>query len=127
MNNALRNVLLLNVIFAHRAIFAQEAAAPAGPGSSFLINLPIFIAMFALFYFVLIRPQKQQQKKHQELLSKLKVSDEVLTSSGIMGTIRGLNERVCTLEISDEVEIKIMRSQIQGLLKESLEEKATKA
>jgi len=99
-----------------------QASAPAAPSSTtgLLLNLPIFIAIFALLYFSIIRPQKNQQKKHAEFISKLTKGEEVVTSSGILGKIVGITDRVITLEISQGTEIKILRSQVQGYLKDSV-------
>ena len=57
-------------------------------------------------------------KKHSEFLEKLKRGDEVLTNSGIFGRIEGITDQFVTLEIADEVRIKILKSQIAGLPKE---------
>ncbi|MBS1983640.1 MAG: preprotein translocase subunit YajC, partial [Bdellovibrionales bacterium] len=98
---------------------AQTAAAP-DPVKGLLVNLPIFLALFGLFYFGIVRPQKQQQKKQVEFVSSLGKGDEVVTQSGIIGTIRGLTDRVATLEVSPDTEIKVLRSQIQARLKDIL-------
>lgn len=102
--------------------WAQEMSSPPrqDPLKNLLVQLPPILALVALFYFVILRPQKNQQKRQSEFLSKLNKGDEVITASGIIGTIHGLNERVVTLEISAGTEIKILRSQIQGFLKEAL-------
>ena len=97
---------------------ADQAAAP----NQFLLNLPILIAVGALFYFGILRPQKNQQKKHMEFLAQLNRGDEVVTASGIIGRIVGLTDRVVTLEVSPKTELKILRSQVQGLLKDNLTE-----
>lgn len=103
---------------------AQDAA-PAGaapdPVKGLLLNLPVFLALFALFYFGLIRPQRAQQKKQMEFLQTLNRGDEVVTASGIIGTIRGLTDRVVTLEVSQGTEMKVLRSQIQAHLKDSIQ------
>lgn len=106
-------------------IWAAPALAQAAPGAApdplkgLLLNMPVFIGIFALFYFGMIRPQRQQQKQHGNFVSGLKRGDEIITSAGIIGTIRGLTERVISLEISEGTEIKILRSQAQGYFKEA--------
>lgn len=98
---------------------AQEAAAaPASPGQGMLLQLPILLGFFALFWFGVIQPQRKQQAKQAEFLSKLERGAEVVTSGGIIGTIRGLSEKVVTLEVSQGTEIKVLRAQIAGLLKD---------
>jgi preprotein translocase subunit YajC len=101
-------------------LLAQEAAAQAkapSPMQGLMMNLPLLILLFAFFYFAVINPQRKQQKQQQEFLSSLKKGDEVIAAGGIIGTISGLTEKVATLEISPDVEIKVLRAQIQGTLK----------
>ncbi|MDD3538969.1 MAG: preprotein translocase subunit YajC [Atribacterota bacterium] len=73
--------------------------------------LPLII-IFAIFYFILIRPQQQRQKKHQEMLNSLKVGDKVITIGGIFGIIREINGDVLTLEISKDVKINTTKNAI---------------
>jgi preprotein translocase subunit YajC len=77
--------------------------------------LPI-ILIFAIFYFLLIRPQQKKAKDHRALLSSLKVGDQVLTSGGIYGRVTGLRDNVLTLEISDKVRVKVSRGHIAGVV-----------
>ena len=100
--------------------YAQDAAGAQSPGQGMLLQMPIFVALFGLFYFGMIRPQRNQQKKHVEFLTKLSRGEEVVTASGIIGKIVGLNERVVTLDVSEGTEIKILRTQVQSYLKDSL-------
>ncbi|NCN26705.1 preprotein translocase subunit YajC [bacterium] len=99
---------------------AQEAAG-GSPAQGLLVNLPFIIILVALFYFAVISPQKKQQKQHLQFLSELKSGDEVVTASGIIGVVQGLTEKVVTLEISPDVEVKVLRSQVQSRLKALLE------
>ena len=93
--------------------FAQTAQNPQAqnPIMSFLPLILVFI----IFYFLMIRPQKKKYEEEQELLSKLQKGDEVYTKSGLIGTIYGLTDKIVTLE-SEGVKIKILRSQIGGML-----------
>lgn len=109
----------VSLLFASAAQAQNATGGAPDPARGLLLNLPIFLALFGLFYFGVIHPQKNQQKKQQEFLSKLQRGDEVVTSSGIIGTVRGLTDRVVTLEVSPNAEIKILRSQVQGHLKDS--------
>ena len=101
---------------------AQEAATPApatkGAPNSLLMNLPMIVLFVALFYFLIIAPQRKQQKQQQDFQKALTRGDEVVTASGIIGKIAGLTDRVVTLEVAPGTEIKILRSQIQAKLKE---------
>ena len=88
---------------------AAEAAPQQAP--AWMQFVP-FVIIIAVFYFLIIRPQAKKQKESQDFLSSLKVGDSVITQSGILGRITGLNEQIATLEIAPEVQIKVMRAQI---------------
>ncbi|MDD2352719.1 MAG: preprotein translocase subunit YajC [Atribacterota bacterium] len=73
--------------------------------------LPLII-IFAIFYFMLIRPQQQRQKKHKEMLEGLKVGDKVITIGGIYGIIREIKGDVFTLEVSKDIKINTTKNAI---------------
>jgi preprotein translocase subunit YajC len=108
-------LFLASVLTALPALAWAQAPA-AGPAPSPLVQLVPFIAIFAIMYFLMIRPQMKRQKAHQEFLSKIKRGDEVLTSGGILGRIEGLTDMYVTLEIAPDVRIKILRSQVASTL-----------
>jgi len=81
----------------------------ANPGAAIAQMVPL-ILIFVVFYFLLIRPQQKRAKEHKKLLSELKKGDEVITSGGIYGKIVGITDEVLTLEIADNVKIKIART-----------------
>jgi preprotein translocase subunit YajC len=95
--------------------YAMGTAPGGGGGSQWMSFLPI-ILIFAIFYFLLIRPQQKKAKDHRALLSSLKVGDQVLTSGGIYGRVTGLRDNVLTLEISDKVRVKVSRGHIAGVV-----------
>lgn len=108
----LKNVVGISAILLSQAAFAQDAAAaPAGQPPAWMNFVP-FLVILVVFYFFLIRPQAKKQKEVQSFLSALKVGDQVITNSGILGRITGLTEAVANLEIANGVQIKILRSQI---------------
>jgi preprotein translocase subunit YajC len=72
--------------------------------------------MFAFLYFLLIRPQRAQQRKHAELLGALKPGDEVLTAGGIYGEVVQLDEERVMLEIDDDVRIAVARRSIASIV-----------
>ncbi len=99
---------------------AVAGTAPAAPG---LLGMAFpFILMFGILYFLVIRPQQKRVKQHSALLGALKQGDEVVTSSGILGKISGLTEKVATLEIDQNVRIKILKSQIAQVVKGPIQE-----
>jgi preprotein translocase subunit YajC len=90
---------------------------PGGGGGSSLMNFLPIILIFVVFYFLLIRPQQRRAKEHRNVLSNLKVGDQVLTGGGIYGRITGLRDDFVTVEISDKVRVKVSRGHIAGVVK----------
>ena len=72
----------------------------------------MLVALFGIFYFMLIRPQQKKQKEHQEMLDQLKVGDRVLTQGGILGKITGFRDPFVVLEVQEKVRIKVLRSSV---------------
>ncbi len=89
------------------------AEAPAATWVDTLMQFAPMIAIFAIFYFVLIRPERAQRKKREEMLSKMQKGDKVMTSGGMYGTIAALSDKEVTLEIADGVRVKFVRQSIQ--------------
>ena len=85
------------------------------------MNWVPFALIGALFYFVLIRPQSKEQKRRAAMLEGLKKGDEVMTSSGMFGTIAALDEARVTLEVAKGVRIEFSRAAVQGLATEGEE------
>jgi preprotein translocase subunit YajC len=93
--------------------YAQGAGGAGGAGGGFSMLVPLLL-MFAVFYFLLIRPQQKKQRRHQDMLKGLKVGDKVMTSGGVVGTIVEGGEQFVKLEIADRVRVDIGRSYIAG-------------
>jgi len=85
-----------------------------GAGGGFGAFLPL-ILMFAIFYFLLIRPQQKKAKAHKQLLAAIKKGDRVVTSGGLHGLVTGLTDDVVTVEIAPKVRVKIARGSISGV------------
>ena len=81
-------------------------------GGSLLALLPPMIMMFLIFYFILIRPQQKKQQEARKMLDDLNEGDNVVTLSGIQGTIKKIKDDTVMLQIADNVRIKINRSSI---------------
>ena len=87
--------------------------SPCGGGAgSVATQLVFFAAIFAIFYFLLIRPQQKQKRERGALLSAVKKGDRVVTTSGMHGTVVGLDEHTVTLKVSDQVKLQFDRSAI---------------
>jgi preprotein translocase subunit YajC len=90
--------------------------APAAPKDQMLGLLPL-VAMFAIFYFLLIRPQQKRAKEHKAMLEALKKGDEVVTSAGMMGRVTALADDVVTVEVAPDVKIKFQKSAVASVKK----------
>jgi preprotein translocase subunit YajC len=102
------------------ALFAaQQGQAPAGqamPQGNMLTALIPFVAVFAIFWLLIIRPQQKKQKKHMERVASLKPGDKVVTSGGVFGTVMGvLNDRI-ELKIAANVKIEVTKGSIGAIL-----------
>ncbi len=93
------------------------AAAGASGGMMASLNqfLPL-VLMFAIFYFLLIRPQQKKAKEHKALLESIKKGDSVVTASGIFGKIMAVEDGIVSLEVATGVVIKIGKEHIAGLI-----------
>lgn len=88
-------------------------------GGGLVSTLIMFAAMFAILYFILIRPQQKQQKRHQELLASLKKGDEVVLASGILGRIYAVEDRIVIIEIGEKTKLRVLKQAVQGLVSPS--------
>ena len=89
--------------------------AADGQATSVIPMLLMFGVMFAVLYFLVLLPQKKQQKRHLDLVASLKKGDEVILSSGIVGRIFSVEEKFITLEIGDKTKMKVIRHAVQAL------------
>ena len=110
------------------ASYVQEEAAPAtgeaAPPTGLNPLIPA-VLIAAIFYFVLIRPEKNKQKQREALLKSIKKGDKVMTSSGLFGNVADIREEVVTLIVAEGVRLKFNRAAIQTVIdpKEDLEKK----
>jgi preprotein translocase subunit YajC len=111
---------------AHAADLALAGfGAPGGQGGpgAVVTQIVFFAAIFAIFYFLLIRPQQRQRKERERLLSALKRGDRVVTTGGMHGTITGLTEHTVTLRVADQVRLEFDRGAIGRVVVEGTAEK----
>ena len=107
--------------------FADQAAAPpaggAASGSPSMAGMLMpFILMFGVIWLMILRPQQKRMREQNDMLKQLKHGDEVLTSSGILGKITGITEKVVTLEVADNVRVKMLKSQVTQVVKGQIKE-----
>ncbi len=96
------------------AMGPPPGGAEGAPAPNPLIQFLPLIVIFAIFYFLLIRPQQKRQKEHQKFLESLKRGDEVITNGGIYGRVVDIKDNVVSLELAKNVVIRIAKSQIAG-------------
>ncbi len=107
------------------AFFAQTADGQAtqNPIAAFLP----FILIALVFYFVFFRPQQKQAKQHQSFVTALKKGDEVVTQSGIVGTIHAVEDRTITLDVGGGTKLRVVKNQVAGQWKAAEAAPATEA
>jgi preprotein translocase subunit YajC len=92
--------------------WAQDGSAQGDPMIMFLWLGGIFV----LFYFLLIRPQNKKQKEHRQMVEALSAGDEVVTAGGVLGKVTDMSEQFLTVEIANNVAIKVQRHTIAAIL-----------
>lgn len=105
MLDATLMTVLKSIALAQTAQNGGGSDGPAGGGMPPFIFL--IIAMFAIMYFLTIRPNQKREKQRQEMLAALSKGDRVITNGGIYGTIIGLNEKSVVLRVSEEPAVKM--------------------
>ena len=104
--------------------WAQAASGGAGSGGPLeqffggpMSTVVMFGLMFAIMYFMLIRPQSQEKKKLEKSISELQKGDKVLTTSGIVATVVSIDKQRAVLKINDDVKVEFVRSAIAQVIK----------
>jgi preprotein translocase subunit YajC len=92
------------------------AQAATGTTAGTLGTILPLVLIFVVFYFLLIRPQTKRAKEHREMVTKLAVGDEVVTTGGILGRIGEVGEQFVTLQVAGGVSIQVQKFQIAGLM-----------
>ena len=95
-------------------VWAQ--AAPGGAAGGGFESILLIVAMFAVLYFLMIRPQMKRAKEHKTMVDALQKGDEVITSGGVLGRISKVSDAYVSLEIANNVEIQLQRAAIQTVL-----------
>ena len=97
-----------------RVLLALAGSSPTGEGSPFS-SLILMGLIFSIFYFILILPMKNKQRKLEDLLKALKAGDKVIINPGIFGTIVGVEDDAFQVRIDDKTKIKVLKSAVSGL------------
>ncbi len=99
-------------------ILATLLVAPREGGSATFIFLIQLVAIFAIFYFLLIRPQKKEQERHREMIAAVKKGDEVVMTGGIVGTVIHAADDRLTIRTGENTRIEVVRSRVAQRLGE---------
>ena len=90
-------------------------SGPMGCGGGGTEQIGLLLLMFAVLYFLMIRPQQKRAKQHETMMGALQKGDIVRTNGGIRGEITALDERDVTIEVADRTRIKVLWSHVAGL------------
>lgn len=101
--------------------YAESLAQIAETGGGILGLLLMIVPIFAIWYFILIRPQQKKAKEHKTLLDNLQRGSRVITTGGIYGTVTRVKDDIVVLQIADQVRIEVARSAITGLREQGKE------
>lgn len=93
--------------------FAQERSQPDATGV-LLFNVLFLVGIFAIFYFLIIRPQKKERERHRRLIESLKKGDRVITSAGVWGTVVDIGDRTVTLKVDANTRITFSKEAVVG-------------
>src|SRR4051812_16334469 len=98
--------------------FAQAAGQPAPVGlfGGGLTGILPIVVIFGVMYFLMVRPQMKRQKEHRAMLEKIGVGDEVITNGGIAGVVREIGDSFVSIEIADNVRVRVQKGAIANVL-----------
>ena len=99
--------------------FAQTAPAAAAAGSdmqSTLMSMLPLLLMFAVLYFVMIRPQMKKQKEHRSMVDALAKGDEIVTAGGLLGKVSKIGDAYLSVELASGVEVQMQRQAVVQVL-----------
>jgi preprotein translocase subunit YajC len=96
-------------------VLAQAGGGSGGAGGLLGMFVPMAI-IFAIFYFMLIRPQQRKEKERQKMINETKTGDRILFSGGIVGTVTNVRENSLVVKIADGVKIDVLRGAVSKVL-----------
>jgi len=101
--------------------YAQAAGAAGGGDTTmaFLLNVAPLAMIFVVFYFLMIRPQQRRMKSHQDMVANLKRGDVVVTSGGLIGKVKSVQDDEARVELAPNVEVRVVRSTISEVRSKS--------
>jgi preprotein translocase subunit YajC len=112
--------VLLSSLF---IVYGQDKSAPASPLGSFSSMLPMMAIMFAVVYFLMIRPEQKKQKARQAMLAAVKKGDRVITAAGIIGKVGDVKDTTMMVKIADNTVVEFTKSAITSVINKDGTEK----
>lgn len=100
-------------LFIADAVAQTQSAPPAGGG---MMQIIMLVGLFAVMYFLLIRPQKKRQKEHQQLIESVTKGDEVVLTSGMLGKIVEVGDVYLTVDVGSDVKLKFQKAAVHAVL-----------
>ncbi len=94
--------------------YASAGAASSGGAAAFMVQIFPLIAIFVIFWFLLIRPQQRRMKQHRDMIAAVKRNDTAVTSGGVIGKVTKVDENEVELEIASGVRVRV----VKGMLSE---------
>jgi len=98
-------------------LFMQPQGGDSGSGIT--STLIMFGLIFAIFYFMIVRPQQKKQRDRQKMLDAIKKGDKIVTAGGMHGTVIGIEEKTVLVQIADNVKVKVDRGSVASILSEA--------
>ncbi len=98
------------------SLVSMDAMAAAQEEPNFLVSMAPLIIIFAIFYFMLIRPQSKRAKEHKSMTEGLQKGDEIVTQGGVLGKVVKAGENFISVEIAEDVVVKVQRAQVGSLM-----------
>ena len=103
--------LLISVVLISGCVPGGE---PAEEGTGNWTMIIFLVLIFAMFYFLMIRPQRKRQKDHQKLVQELNKGDRVITAGGIYGRVVSVREKTCVVEIGKGTQVTLQRAAVRA-------------
>ncbi len=94
--------------------FISDAYAQGGGGGAPYGDIMFLVLLFAVFYFLLIRPQQKRAKEHKKMVEAVAKGDEVVTNGGVLGKIIDVGDTFLTVNIAEGVDVKLQRSSVSA-------------
>jgi preprotein translocase subunit YajC len=98
----------------------QASGEPASPVDMFKSFIPL-IAIIAIFYFLIIRPQSKKRKEAEKMIAAIKKGDKIITAGGIYGTVQSVKEATIIVKVDDNVKLEFARGSISTVVNQSKE------